>query len=167
MLNTKIKQSGFTIVELLIVIVVIAILAAISIVAYNGIQGRARDSSADTVAASLSKKAKAYYTINSAYPTTVAQFNDTNSKEANLEGIKVTTATGAAPTTVASATFGTTSTAPTPATALSEWQSGNRVIYSGTATGYSITTVNASGAAETISEGTAPTGTYTWTASVN
>lgn len=37
------KLSGFTIVELLIVIVVIAILATISIVAYNGIQLRARD----------------------------------------------------------------------------------------------------------------------------
>lgn len=33
----RISRSGFTIVELLIVIVVIAILAAISIVAYNGI----------------------------------------------------------------------------------------------------------------------------------
>lgn len=32
------KQSGFTIVELLIVVVVIAILATITIVAYNGIQ---------------------------------------------------------------------------------------------------------------------------------
>ncbi len=40
----KISKSGFTIVELLIVIVVIAILAAISIVAYNGVQQRARDS---------------------------------------------------------------------------------------------------------------------------
>lgn len=36
------KQTGFTIVELLIVIVVIGILAAITIVAYNGIQERAR-----------------------------------------------------------------------------------------------------------------------------
>ncbi len=42
-LNPK-SRSGFTIVELLIVIVVIAILAAISVVAYGGIQQRARDS---------------------------------------------------------------------------------------------------------------------------
>lgn len=37
-------RPGFTIVELMIVIVVIAILAAISIVAYTGVQGRANDS---------------------------------------------------------------------------------------------------------------------------
>jgi len=37
------QKSGFTIVELLIVIVVIAILAAITIVAYNGIQNRTHD----------------------------------------------------------------------------------------------------------------------------
>lgn len=37
-------KRGFTIVELLIVIVVIAILASISVVAYNGIQTRAKDS---------------------------------------------------------------------------------------------------------------------------
>lgn len=44
--NKKIPKiaSGFTIVELLIVIVVIAILATISIVAFNGIQARAEES---------------------------------------------------------------------------------------------------------------------------
>lgn len=42
----KKDKSGFTIVELLIVVVVIAILAAITIVAYNGIQNRAKKSSA-------------------------------------------------------------------------------------------------------------------------
>ncbi len=41
MLNKR--QRGFTIVELLIVIVVIAILATVSVVAYTGIQNRAND----------------------------------------------------------------------------------------------------------------------------
>ena len=49
------QKRGFTIVELLIVIVVIAILAAITIVAYNGIQTRANDS---VIQQDLSKVAK-------------------------------------------------------------------------------------------------------------
>lgn len=40
--SNKQRSSGFTIVELLIVIVVIGILAAITVVAYNGIQQRAK-----------------------------------------------------------------------------------------------------------------------------
>ncbi len=54
------KQTGFTIVELLIVIVVIAILAAITIVAYNGIQQRARDTRRIQDLAALSKSTKLY-----------------------------------------------------------------------------------------------------------
>ena len=41
-LPKTLRRKGFTIVELLIVIVVIGILAAITIVAYTGIQGRAQ-----------------------------------------------------------------------------------------------------------------------------
>lgn len=49
------KQTGFTIVELLIVVVVIAILAAISIVSYNGITERARVSQANSELRTLEK----------------------------------------------------------------------------------------------------------------
>ena len=38
------KQHGFTIVELLIVVVIVAILASITIVAYTGIQQRSKNS---------------------------------------------------------------------------------------------------------------------------
>ena len=63
------KDRGFTIVELLIVIVVIAILAAITIVAYNGIQNRAKTSSGQAAANALMKKVEAFNTINSVYPS--------------------------------------------------------------------------------------------------
>ncbi len=58
-------RRGFTIVELLIVVVVIAILAAITIVAFNGIQNRAKSSAAQTSSSSASKKVFSYATINS------------------------------------------------------------------------------------------------------
>lgn len=49
------QEYGFTIVELLIVVVVIAILAAISIVAYNGIQTRAKASAIASGISSIEK----------------------------------------------------------------------------------------------------------------
>lgn len=55
---------GFTIVELLIVVVVIAILAAISIAAYNGITNRAKQSAASSAAEQAAKKVLVYMTTN-------------------------------------------------------------------------------------------------------
>lgn len=54
-MKQRARQEGFTIVELLIVIVVIGILAAITIVAYNGIQERARVARANSELTTLSK----------------------------------------------------------------------------------------------------------------
>lgn len=65
--NTR-KQQAFTIVELLIVIVVIGILAAITIVAYNGIQSRARDAQRATDVSTIIKTLDMYRTTNSVWP---------------------------------------------------------------------------------------------------
>jgi len=55
----KKRQGGFTIVELLIVIVVIGILAAITIVAFNGVQNRAHNTAKIQAAHQLAKKFEA------------------------------------------------------------------------------------------------------------
>lgn len=68
------KQKGFTIVELLIVVVVIAILAAITIVAYNGISNRAKQSAVASMASQVQKKISLYATLNNEqYPNTLAE----------------------------------------------------------------------------------------------
>lgn len=54
------SKSGFTIVELLIVIVVIAILATITIVTFNGIQQRARDNKRHSDAKTIMKLIELY-----------------------------------------------------------------------------------------------------------
>lgn len=62
------KQSGFTVVELLIVIVVIGILAAITIVAYNGIQQRARNTTTISAVNTYVKLINLYMVGEGAYP---------------------------------------------------------------------------------------------------
>lgn len=68
------KQRGFTIVELLIVIVVIGILATLTIVSYSGITGRANTVKAQTNVNGAQKVAEAFNADNGRYPATAAEF---------------------------------------------------------------------------------------------
>lgn len=68
-------NKGFTIVELLVVIVVIGILAAISLVAYTGIQSRAVIASLSSNLTNASTQLKLDQVVNGAFPTTLAAAN--------------------------------------------------------------------------------------------
>src|SRR5680860_564302 len=69
--RTSLVQSGFTIVELLVVIVVIGILAAITIVSYTGISQRAIAASLQSDLTNASQQLKLFQVENSAYPSTI------------------------------------------------------------------------------------------------
>jgi prepilin-type N-terminal cleavage/methylation domain-containing protein len=66
--HTSAKQHGFTIVELLIVVVVIAILAAISIVSYTTISSQSKLSAAKANLNTINKKLEVYKINNGSYP---------------------------------------------------------------------------------------------------
>lgn len=79
----KTKQMyGFTIVELLIVIVVIGILASITVVAFNGIRTKAANTQTHAIVSTHAKTLRLYLTRTGSYPpglTTRACFDGTAS----------------------------------------------------------------------------------------
>jgi type II secretion system protein G len=92
---SKQKQRGFTIVELLIVIVVIGILAAITIVAYNGIQERARASSATSALTQAAKKLAVYQVDNpDSYPADRAALDALGVKDSTSVSYQYTRTAG-------------------------------------------------------------------------
>lgn len=102
--DIKTKNQGFTIVELLIVVVVIAILAAITIVSYNGITSRANHSASKSAAATLQKKTELYFSEVGNYP--IAKANLTSGTDKSYY-IPATAFGSAAPTADTTGTKGT------------------------------------------------------------
>lgn len=64
------KQNGFTIIELLIVIIVIGVLSALSYVAYTNVQSRSRTAVVTSALSQAKTKLEVYKVGQGAYPTT-------------------------------------------------------------------------------------------------
>lgn len=86
MISLKNKQKGFTIVELLIVIVVIGILVALVVTTFSGIQKKARDTERQTDIKAIHGQVEAYLAQKGVYPT-LTEINDDAWVTANLKGL--------------------------------------------------------------------------------
>lgn len=67
------KEKGFTLVELMIVITVIAILITIAVASFTRVQKQARDAKRKGDLKALTTALQAYYTENMVYPTVTAE----------------------------------------------------------------------------------------------
>lgn len=85
-MNLQYKQRGFTIVELLIVIVVIGILAGLVVTTFTGIQQKARNTERQTDVKAIHGQVEAYYAQNGRYPT-LGNLNDGTWRTANMKGL--------------------------------------------------------------------------------
>lgn len=68
MIMNKRQGAGFTIVELLIVIVIIAVLASVTVVAYSGVQNRGKDTERQTDIRQIAQQLEMYYQEYGYYP---------------------------------------------------------------------------------------------------
>lgn len=90
MLRKQAQQKGFTIVELLIVIAVIGILAALVLNTFVGVQRRARDTERQTDINAIATQLEVFYNDQGHYPT-LANLQDATPNtgwiETNLPGL--------------------------------------------------------------------------------
>lgn len=68
MKTNKLSSKGFTIVELLIVIVIIGILATIGFVSFSSAQNKAKKSKAQSTVSQVKSKLGEYFSENNSYP---------------------------------------------------------------------------------------------------
>jgi prepilin-type N-terminal cleavage/methylation domain-containing protein len=86
MISLKKNNKGFTIVELLIVIVVIGILALLVITTYGGIQSKARNSKRQADIQAIATQVEAYYSQNQYYPS-LGNMNDAAWRGLNMKSL--------------------------------------------------------------------------------
>jgi prepilin-type N-terminal cleavage/methylation domain-containing protein len=97
MTQTANKSSGFTIVELIIVITVIGILSTIGLISYSGYRTRAAKTAVESTVQQVKLKMGEYYTDKNKYPllkTDVTQYlNDVGATSAATEFSKTVNST--------------------------------------------------------------------------
>lgn len=86
MISLKKQNRGFTIVELLIVIVVIGILAALVITTYSGIQAKARNSQRSADISAIVTQLEAYKGDKSNYPS-LANINSASFRSSDIKSL--------------------------------------------------------------------------------
>lgn len=78
------NQSGFTIIELLVVILIVGILGTLVAMTYSGVQAKDRNKERRADINTLKSHLETYYAQHSVYPT-LANMNDANWRKANLK----------------------------------------------------------------------------------
>lgn len=85
-MRTKLHSSGFTIIELLIVVVIIGILSTLVITTYSGVQAKNRNSDRQASIDTIQGQLETYYVQYSKYPT-LDNLNDAVWRQANLKNL--------------------------------------------------------------------------------
>ena len=83
----NLKQSGFTLIELMILVIIIGILGTLVATTYSGIQSKNRNSERQSHIKTLQSELEVYYAQNSKYPT-LADLNNTAWRTANMKELK-------------------------------------------------------------------------------
>ena len=94
------NDRGFTLVELLIVIVILGILAVVTVLAVGGITDEAKKNTCENEKATIETAVEAYFATNGSYPTAMADFVGTGKQLKTDPSARWTYATTPAPFTL-------------------------------------------------------------------
>ena len=130
-LQTKHDYAGFTLVELIVVVVIIGILSSIAVPAFRNASDKARQKEASTLIATYVKAAQAYYTEFG----TAAQNAANLSEYIQITGCSKATTTACASSAPIAVTSGTTWNAPSGAFAITMAYGSNKTTFVANSTG--------------------------------